>query len=120
MNRFSVALVSVLLFSGMLFVCSCFSADFPEVEMKIKSIPTDWNITLVWSVPDAMRSYTVMLVRKEAGYPESTTDGTVIYTGFGDTAVDKNLVADTKYFYRFFFLDANGNISGWARHKEKT
>jgi hypothetical protein len=88
--------------------------------MKIKSTPTDWNITLVWTIPDSMKSYDVTLVQKEKGYPESVTDGSVIYTGSGGKAVDNNLVADTKYFYRFFFLDANGKITGWARHKEKT
>ena len=112
--------VFVVLFSVVLSVWPCFSADLPDVKMKIKSTPTDWNITLVWSVPDSMKSYEVLLVRKEKGFPESVTDGSVIYTGSGGKAVDNNLVADTKYFYRFFFLDAGGKIIGRAGHKEKT
>ena len=120
MNRARLIPVYAFLLLHALGSCPGFTAEIPEVEMAIKSTPTDWNITLVWTVPDAMKTFDVKVVRKEKSFPESVTDGSVVYTGTGKKAVDSNLVADTRYFYRFFFLDAGGNIMGWAKHREKT
>ena len=98
----------------------CFANAYPDVEMCIKSVPTDWNITLTWSVPETMKADRVVLVRKKNGFPVSVGDGKVVYTGYGGSTEDNHLVADTQYYYRFFLLDAKGEITGWARHKEKT
>jgi len=120
MSRFFIIPVYTVLFSLLISVCYCFANGYQEVGLKTKSVPTDWNITLTWSVPKTMKANSVLLVRKEKGYPQSTKDGSVVYTGYGGKAEDNNLVADTEYFYRFFLLNSKGEITGWARHKEKT
>ena len=120
MNRSFTILGGAVLFCLVLSAGLCIAKDFREVEMKIKSVPTDWNITLRWSVPDMSKTHSILLVRKEKEYPQSTKDGSIVYTGYGQEAVDKNLVADTEYFYRFFLVNSEGDVTGWARHKEKT
>ena len=95
-----------------------FASEYPELKIKIESVPRDWKITLTWEKPD--KAHSVLLIRKEKGFPQSTRDGDTVYRGQGRKAVDKDLVADTEYFYRFFFFDSKGHIIGWSRHKEKT
>jgi hypothetical protein len=120
MKRFLGIAVSAALFCIMISIRPCPAGEYPKVALKIKSVPTDWSITLTWTVPEKMQPHRLMLVRKENDFPESTQDGQRVATGPGPTAVDKNLVADTNYYYRFFLFDSSGNIMGWARHKEKT
>lgn len=120
MNRpFAIHICTIvfgLLLSGPL----CLANGYQEVDMKIKSAPTDWSITLMWSIPETMKGNSVLVIRKENGYPQSREDGNVVYLGNGTKAVDKDLMADTEYFYRFFLFNSKGEIVGWTRYKEKT
>ena len=120
MNRPCAIHVYAILFGLLLSGPVCLANGHQEVDMKIRSVPTDWSITLIWSIPETMKGSSVLVIRKENGYPQSTDDGNVVYLGHGTKAVDKDLMAGTGYFYRFFLFNSKGEIVGWARYKENT
>jgi hypothetical protein len=98
----------------------CCAEDYQEADVKVNSIPTSWNITLTWSIAGDAKGIRVLVIRKKGTFPQSIEDGKVIYFGKGTSTVDENLVADTEYFYRFFLINTEDQITGWARHNEKT
>lgn len=117
---FLMITVTVALLNLLFLIRPCPADEYPEVALNIKSVPTDWSITLTWTVPATIRPDKLVIVQKQEVFPKSPLDGKRIDIGPGLTAVDKDLVADTNYFYRFFLFDSAGNIMGSARHKEKT
>lgn len=96
------------------------AGNAPELNVKIESIPTDYDITLIWSLHEDKQYDKVIVRRKEKGYPETVKDGILVYSGNGNKVVDKDLVAYTEYYYGFFFFDSHGRMIGWSRYKEKT
>jgi len=121
MNRTSVVHILYLsLFSLLLSVSISLAESYQEVDMKIMSVPTDWSIRLTWSIPKTMKPSSVLLIRKEKGYPQFKEDGKVVYFGKAISTVDEDVVADTEYFYRFFLLNSKGEVIAWDQHKEKT
>ncbi len=59
-------------------------------------------IALTWENPKGSQFLSVCLVRKTDDFPGDPTDGTVLYEGDGERALDTDVVKNTEYYYSLF------------------
>lgn len=72
------------------------------------------SITISWANPKDDDLVKVLLVRNEKREPTSVNDGTLVYEGTGTSFIDKNIVLNTKYYYKIFAADEVPNYSEGA------
>ncbi len=82
-------------------------------SLNIQSLPNGKQATLTWQNPPDSDFAGVIIVRKLNAYPTSTNDGTAFYITNNsiNTYDDINLEMRTRYYYRIYAFDDNGNIS---------
>ncbi|OGI11025.1 MAG: hypothetical protein A2Y40_00065 [Candidatus Margulisbacteria bacterium GWF2_35_9] len=69
------------------------------------------NVVLAWTPSISSDNLGTRIVRSTTGYPTTITNGVTIYSQNGSSTVDVNLIIGTKYYYRLFAYDNNGNYS---------
>ena len=65
----------------------------------------------IFPAPDFMET---VIVRKENGFSESASDGTVVYRGMAENFTDTSADTGRRYWYSAFASDDRGNISAPA------
>ncbi|MCK4669563.1 MAG: hypothetical protein KAT43_00040 [Nanoarchaeota archaeon] len=63
------------------------------------------SVDLAWTNPGDADFAGVKILRKTGFYPANPTDGTVAYTGTGQTHTDSGLVEKVNYYYTAFSFD---------------
>lgn len=93
---------------------TAFDMTAPRAAGEVKAFGENRSISLFWKNPteDFLRT---AVVRNENRYPDSPTDGQVIYEGSGATFTDTNLVNGKKYFYAIYTYDDAKNYSTSAK-----
>ncbi len=72
----------------------------------------DSQIVLNWKNPNTANFVRSMIVvKKNGGYPTSPQDGQIIYEGRGETFADANLTNGTTYYYALYSYDHAKNYS---------
>lgn len=83
----------------------------PQNPKYLRAVANPDGILLSWlNPPDEDFSY-VRLMRNEGHFYGDPFLGTLIYEGTKQFFFDKNVVANTKYFYTLFSRDTTGNFS---------
>lgn len=80
----------------------------------------DRAMFLSWNNPADPDFADVIIRRRADAFPESPSDGALVYQGSGESALDGGLAADAEYFYTAFARDAAGNISSGALARGRT
>ena len=85
----------------------------PSVPSDFIATPGDAQVTLTWEDPFNDLSWKgTTILRKIESYPQSYTDGTVIYSqANGGTYIDTGLSNGTTYYYAAFTYDTENNYS---------
>ncbi len=84
----------------------------PNAVTNLTAAATGPNsIFLSWANPTLGEFAGMKLLRKTGGYPESASDGTVVYTGTATTYTDTPLSANTTYYYAAYAYDVAGHYS---------
>jgi hypothetical protein len=78
---------------------SNFSADYLE------------EVILTWNNPDFKKFGKVKIVRSKTSYPNSPSDGTVVFSGEGEYYLDKGLNLGITYYYTAFVMSESGDYS---------
>jgi hypothetical protein len=68
-------------------------------------------VGLSWTVPANTNVAGVSIARDEIWYPDTIQAGTLVYSGVGNSTVDSQVTEGTKYYYKAFTYDRNGNYS---------
>lgn len=68
-------------------------------------------VGLSWTVPVASNVAGVSIARDSVWYPDDPNSGTLVYWGVGNSTVDLQVTEGTKYYYKAFTYDGNGNFS---------
>lgn len=75
----------------------------------------DTEIALAWTNPADADFAGVIILRKTGAYPANSSDGTVVYTGTGTSALDGALTNGTQYYYGIYAFDLAGNKATTAQ-----
>lgn len=86
----------------------------PQPVSGLLTVAGDRQITLSWTNPADADFAGVRILRKQGAYPANPTDGTVVYSGTGNTYVDTGLTNGTTYYYAAFSFDEVPNYSSGA------
>ena len=84
---------------------------YPTDVTNAAALPGDGYIELSWTNPTDSWFSGVRILRKTNTYPQSATDGQVIYTGAAEAFTDITVVNDITYYYTFFTFDSVNNYS---------
>jgi len=82
----------------------------PSVTNFVAKQSTD-DVLLSWNLPSEIDFSLVKIVRSTSFFPNSPSDGTIVYSGNGVSAVDFNLNYGTTYYYSAFSFNKNGVAS---------
>lgn len=74
--------------------------------------PGDTEITLTWVNPDYTDFDGVLIMRRDDDWPTGPTDGTEIFDGLAETALDTNVESGINYYYCAYAYNAYGYASG--------
>lgn len=83
----------------------------PAPITSFRAVFGNEEIILNWINPTDADFAKVTIIKNQADYPESKTDGTVVYEGRGTSVELTNLTNDEKLFFRAFTEDTAGNIN---------
>lgn len=81
----------------------------PGSATAFTATPGDTEIALAWTNPADADFAGVIILRKTGAYPANSSDGTLVYTGTGASAVDITLTNGTQYYYGIYAFDLAGN-----------
>jgi hypothetical protein len=71
-------------------------------------------VSLTWQLPN-IPTATVRVVRNHLGFPNSPTDGAIVYQGSGEQFYDNEILRSySPIYYTVFVYDAAGNVSSGA------
>ncbi len=73
------------------------------------------QISLNWQNPTNSNYVRTIIVEKHGGYPQSRTDGTIIYEGRGESFTDADPEDGTPGYYALYSFDKEGNYSAPVR-----
>ncbi|OHD14309.1 MAG: hypothetical protein A2Y41_08460 [Spirochaetes bacterium GWB1_36_13] len=92
------------------------SEDAPTQEITNLTLTANNNgeIELAWKNPLTKYQKTV-IVKKTGSFPESVTDGTIIYQGTGESFSDPATTAGTEYFYKVFTSNGTEYSNGVSK-----
>ncbi len=79
-----------------------------QIATTSREVILNWSNPSLLAVPDFSG---VKVVRKIGGPSAGIDDGTMVYTGSGETLTDSNVVAGVDYFYTIFSFDTSLNYS---------
>lgn len=84
---------------------------------RATSITGSPYVVLTWPTPSGSAFDKVSIVRKAGGFPESRTDGALVYEGKAVRAIDGPLPQGNEYFYGAFFqyTSSSANHEHFAR-----
>jgi hypothetical protein len=83
--------------------------EAPKISVtELTATPSHGKVALTWKNPEEKRFLKVAIVRDTDVPPRSPEEGTVIYTGTGETFLDGNLANGVHYFYTAFALTKEG------------
>jgi hypothetical protein len=82
----------------------------PIPPQNFKGYYTNGGVFLTWNNV-GLNVSSVLIVRKEGGYPASSTDGTPVYQALGEAATDTGVSAGMDYFYAAYSVDSKANMS---------
>lgn len=85
--------------------------NLPANPKNFVARATDTSIDLSWVMPEDVRILSVKLVRSAKSYPQSASDGEVIFEGSAEQFSDTDVNVGTKYYYTLFSVDQAGNLS---------
>lgn len=71
-------------------------------------------VQLTWEKPDDIDLQAVKILRADDFFPQSFTEGEVIYNGVGDEFRDFNVELGKRYYYTAYAYDNNNNHSSGA------
>jgi len=86
----------------------------PPNVTELNLITTTNSISLTWKNPSLVVEPDfagVKILRKIGLHSSSNTDGTVVYTGKGQSFTDSGVVVNTNYYYTIFSFDTSNNFS---------
>ena len=73
--------------------------------------PSNGQNALSWTNPADVDFAGVMIRRSTAGYPATSTQGSLVYNGAGTGVTDAGLTNGTAYYYTVFSYDSSGNYA---------
>ncbi|MGO9951244.1 MAG: PKD domain-containing protein [Dissulfurispiraceae bacterium] len=96
-----------------------YNPDYNAPLTTVLSPPTNLNavvnnggtgVALSWTNTNNPLLASVLVIRKAGSAPSSSTDGTTVYSGTGQSAAD-TVTANTVYYYAAYSMDGSGNLS---------
>ena len=84
---------------------SGFTGDYDE---------TNEEINLSWNNPNFAEFDSIRIIRGNGFFPTGPTDGILIYSGPGESAVDNNVTPGNTYYYAAFVRSNTGDYSSGA------
>ena len=96
-----------------------YNPDYNANLTTVLNPPTNLNavvnnggtgVALSWTNTNNPLLASVLVIRKAGSAPSSSTDGTTVYTGTGQSAAD-TVTANTVYYYAAYSMDGSGNLS---------
>lgn len=86
----------------------------PANPSNFTAAPGDTLVNLSWINPPDSDFAGVRVVRKLGGYPTGPFDGTLVYSGPANSAIDTGLTNGVTYFYAAYGYDLSANYSSGA------
>ncbi len=86
----------------------------PANVTDLTATPDADAILLDWRNPSDPDFVAVRIMRSTRFFPESPTDGELVFDGLATSFRDTDVAADTTYYYTVFARDAAGNYSSGA------
>ena len=84
----------------------------PPLDVTNVGLITGSNqVTLTWNVSVSTFSVGTLVVRKSGSAPSSHSDGTVVYSGTGNSVLDTGLLQGATYYYGLYAFDQSGDYS---------
>lgn len=77
----------------------------------IRSSSTSNAISLQWQNPPLENVGSIQIRRSAISFPQSTTDGVLLYSGTGTSFTDSGLSAGNVYYYTIFVVSKTGSAS---------
>ncbi len=96
-----------------------YNPDYNANLSTVLNPPTNLNavvnnggtgVALSWTNTSNPLFASVLVIRKTGSAPSSSTDGTTVYTGAGQSTAD-TVTANTIYYYAAYSMDGSGNLS---------
>ncbi len=83
----------------------------PSAAGSFAAVAGDTEISLAWVNPPDADFAATRILRKVGSFPANSSDGVVVYTGAGTSAIDTGLTNGTAYFYAAYAYDLAGNFA---------
>lgn len=90
--------------------CDALDSKVPPVVNAV-ALQKDNGVLLSWKNPEFKGLSKVILVRSLVDYPQTPSDGELIYDGLDQEYFDQESTMGKIYFYTFFAVDSNGRYS---------
>lgn len=87
------------------------AAGQPGKPFLIAASSGDSQIVFEWNNPGTGGFAGTVILRKQAGYPTSPTDGTILYRGKAETFTDTELMNGINYYYALYAQNSSGRFS---------